>query len=77
MKVAGFDIGGANTDLAVIDFEGDEKYNACNLTHNFTVSYNIFCPDWYIDDFSPTDDGEDDKAYFRRIISDYYTKNRE
>ncbi|WP_405269020.1 hydantoinase/oxoprolinase family protein [Methanobrevibacter sp.] len=24
MKVAGFDIGGANTDLAVIDFEGEE-----------------------------------------------------
>lgn len=24
MKIAGFDIGGANTDLAVIDFEGDE-----------------------------------------------------
>ena len=24
MKVAGFDIGGANTDLAVIDFDGDE-----------------------------------------------------
>ncbi|WP_298524291.1 hydantoinase/oxoprolinase family protein [uncultured Methanobrevibacter sp.] len=27
MKVAGFDIGGANTDLAVIDFEGDEIKN--------------------------------------------------
>ncbi|WP_407453641.1 hydantoinase/oxoprolinase family protein [Methanobrevibacter sp.] len=24
MKIAGFDIGGANTDLAIIDFEGDE-----------------------------------------------------
>ena len=24
MKIAGFDIGGANTDLAVIDFDGDE-----------------------------------------------------
>lgn len=31
----------------------------------------------YVDDFSPTDDGEDDKAYFRRIISEYDTKNRE
>lgn len=27
MKVAGFDIGGANTDLAVIDFDGDEIKN--------------------------------------------------
>ena len=27
MKVAGFDIGGANTDLAVIDFEGSEIKN--------------------------------------------------
>ena len=27
MKVAGFDIGGANTDLAVIDFEGNEIKN--------------------------------------------------
>lgn len=24
MKVAGFDIGGANTDLAVVDFENNE-----------------------------------------------------
>lgn len=27
MKIAGFDIGGANTDLAVIDFEGEEIKN--------------------------------------------------
>ncbi len=27
MKIAGFDIGGANTDLAVIDFDGDEIKN--------------------------------------------------
>ena len=27
MKVAGFDIGGANTDLAIIDFEGSEIKN--------------------------------------------------
>ena len=27
MKIAGFDIGGANTDLAVIDFEGDKIKN--------------------------------------------------
>lgn len=27
MKLAGFDIGGANTDLAIIDFEGDEIKN--------------------------------------------------
>lgn len=27
MKVAGFDIGGANTDLAIIDFEGNEIKN--------------------------------------------------
>lgn len=29
------------------DFKGDEKYNSCNLTHNFTVSYRINGPDWY------------------------------
>ena len=27
MKIAGFDIGGANTDLAVIDFENGEIKN--------------------------------------------------
>ena len=27
MKVAGFDIGGANTDLAIIDYENDEIKN--------------------------------------------------
>ena len=27
MKVAGFDIGGANTDLAVVDFENNEVKN--------------------------------------------------
>ena len=27
MKIAGFDIGGANTDLAIIDFEGEEIKN--------------------------------------------------
>ena len=27
MKIAGFDIGGANTDLAIIDFEGEEIRN--------------------------------------------------
>lgn len=27
MKVAGFDIGGANTDLAIVDFDGDEIKN--------------------------------------------------
>ena len=27
MKVAGFDIGGANTDLAVVDFENSEVKN--------------------------------------------------
>ena len=27
MKIAGFDIGGANTDLAIIDFDGDEIKN--------------------------------------------------
>ncbi len=27
MKIAGFDIGGANTDLAIIDFEGEEMKN--------------------------------------------------
>ena len=27
MKIAGFDIGGANTDLAIIDFDNDEIKN--------------------------------------------------
>ena len=27
MKIAGFDIGGANTDLAIIDFDNDEIRN--------------------------------------------------
>jgi len=52
------------------------------VIHNFsdnetTIALHFERGDWYIDDFSPTDDGEDDKAYFRRIISEYDTKNRE
>ena len=51
------------------------------VIHNFsdnetTIALRFERGDWYVDDFSPTDDGEDDKAYFRRIISEYDTKNR-
>lgn len=51
------------------------------VIHNFsdnetTIALRFERGDWYVDDFNPTDDGEDDKAYFRRIISEYDTKNR-
>ena len=41
--------------------------------HNFndketTIALRFECDDWYIDDFSPSEDGEDDKAYLRRVI---------
>ena len=35
MKVAGFDIGGANTDLAVVDFENN------NVKNGFCLSSNV------------------------------------
>lgn len=35
MKVAGFDIGGANTDLAVIDFDGEEIKTSKLILHIF------------------------------------------
>ncbi len=43
------------------------------IIHNFgdretTIALRFERGDWYIDDFSPADDGEDDKAAFRRII---------
>ncbi|SFO90937.1 hypothetical protein SAMN04487852_110107 [Prevotella sp. tf2-5] len=39
------------------------------IIHNFsdsetTIALRFERNDWYVDDFSPTDDGEDDKAYF-------------
>ncbi|MBR3113346.1 MAG: hypothetical protein IKH29_09775 [Methanobrevibacter sp.] len=34
------------------DFAGNEKYNSYSLTHNFTVSYRIIGPEWYIEDYS-------------------------
>ena len=34
------------------DFAGNEKYNNYTLTHNFTVSYGIICPEWYVEDYS-------------------------
>ena len=45
------------------------------VIHNFsdmenTIALRYECDDWYIDDFSPSDDGEDDKAYLRRIIKE-------
>ena len=42
----------AGNHTLYFDFKGDEKYNNYTLTHNFTVSYNIMCPDWYADDYS-------------------------
>ncbi len=42
----------AGNHTLYFDFKGDEKYNNWTLTHNFTVSYNIMCPDWYADDYS-------------------------
>ena len=43
------------------------------VIHNFsdienTIALRFECDEWYIDDFSPSDDGEDDKAYLRRTI---------
>jgi len=51
------------------------------IIHNFsdsetTIALRFERGDWYVDDFSPTDDGEDDKAYFRRIISEYEKKKK-
>ncbi len=43
---------GVGNHTLYFDFRGDEKYNSCNLTHNFTVSYEIIAQDWYIDDYS-------------------------
>lgn len=40
----------AGNHTLCFDFAGDEKYNGYTLTHNFTVSYKIICPDWYVDD---------------------------
>ena len=42
----------AGNHTLYFNFKGDEKYNNWTLTHNFTVSYNIICPDWYADDYS-------------------------
>lgn len=38
------------------------------VIHNFsdnetTIALRFERGDWYVDDFNPTDDGEDDKAY--------------
>lgn len=43
------------------------------LVHNFsdretTIALRYERDDWFIDDFCPSDDGEDDKAYLRRVI---------
>jgi len=43
------------------------------IIHNFTDSENTIAlrferGDWYIDDFSPSSDGNDDKASLRRVI---------
>lgn len=45
------------------------------VIHNFSDTENTIAlryerNDWYIDDFSPSDDGEDDKAYLRRTIKE-------
>ena len=41
---------GAGNHTLHFDFMGDDKYNNYTLTHNFTVSYNIVCPYWDVDD---------------------------
>jgi hypothetical protein len=43
------------------------------IIHNFsdlenTIALRFERDDWYIDDFSPSTDGNDDKAYLRRVI---------
>ena len=43
------------------------------IIHNFSDSENTIAlrferDDWYIDDFNPSDDGNDDKASLRRVI---------
>ena len=43
------------------------------IIHNFSDTENTIAlrferDDWYIDDFSPSDDGNDDKASLRRVI---------
>ena len=43
------------------------------IIHNFsdtdnTIALRFERDDWYIDDFSPSDDGNDDKASLRRVI---------
>ena len=43
------------------------------IIHNFsdqenTIALRFERDDWYIDDFSPSSDGNDDKAYLRRVI---------
>jgi len=50
----------AFVDLAIHNFGDSETTIALRFERN----------DWYIDDFSPSDDGEDDKAYLRRTIKD-------
>ena len=42
----------AGNHTLIFDFKGNEKYNNYTLTHNFTISYRIDCPDWYYDDYS-------------------------
>ena len=51
----------------------DSKALVDMIIHNFGDSENTIAlrferDDWYIDDFSPSDDGNDDKASLRRII---------
>ena len=48
----------ALVDLAIHNFGDSET----------TIALRFERDDWYIDDFSPSDDGEDDKAYLRRTI---------
>ena len=50
----------ALVDLAIHNFGDSET----------TIALRFERDDWYIDDFSPSDDGEDDKAYLRRTIKD-------
>lgn len=48
----------ALVDLAINNF-GDMET---------TIALRFERDDWYVDDFCPSDDGEDDQAYLRRVI---------
>ena len=50
----------ALVDLAIHNFGDSET----------TIALRFERDDWFVDDFSPSDDGKDDKAYLRRTIKE-------